>query len=324
MYQPEIKQRFITEFTSGKDMQDRIRRLFQSFESAEQAAGTDLTLLPAETLQKAFSAGNGLRSSAAEDMLYVLRAYYKWRIQNNLPAEKSVFVLTTDDLGKVFDQMVGSPLHLLQKLDNVFDLPEEETVHCVYRTYLWLAFIGVEEEDVVHIKTKDVRLSAMTLTYGGRTYELPRESLLDFTKTCRLTSFNFDNRHYQMRRDRAPGDYLLRTIRMPQFSLASSRVLVSQMLNRRACDPSGRRINEGYKLSYGRIALSGVFYRAYERERIGLDPGFQELVNAEIDPKIQSGEYKLGKYRTPNKIKNQRLRAYQKDYRRWKLVFVIH
>ena len=128
MYQPEIKQRFIDEFTTGKDMKAKIERLFHSFESAEQHFQMDLTLIPLAELQSAFSSGVGLRASYAEDMLYVLRAYVHWRVKNHYPTTNHVFSLTTDNLDKLFDQMVGSPLHLKVKLDAVFDYPESETV----------------------------------------------------------------------------------------------------------------------------------------------------------------------------------------------------
>lgn len=323
MYQPEIKQRFIDEFTTGPSLKKRIERLFQSFEEKEQAFQSDLTLLPLQDLQSAFSAGTGLRSADAEDMLYVLRAYVQWRIKNNLQTTKSVYSLSTDQLDKIFDQMVGSPLHLKLKLNSVFDSPEDETVDCIYRTYLWLAFIGMDEEDTIHVRVSDVDLNHLCIHFNGRIYDLPRECIPDFSNACTLTSFFYDNEHYQIRRDRAPGDYLLRTIRLQQFNIASARVLISQVLHAHSHDQHGNKIHDGFKLSYHRLYLSGLFYRAYERERAGLLADFDSVVSQEMDKKQEEGGYKLDKNRTIGKIKNQRIRSYEKDYQRWKLAFIV-
>ena len=72
------------------------------------------------------------------------------------------------------------------------------------------------------------------------------------------------------------------------------------------------------KLSYYRVWISGVFFRAYENEQMGIEPDFSTVVSKRVEGKT----YKLDSGRnTQDAKKRQLVHDYLEDYQRWKLAY---
>ena len=74
------------------------------------------------------------------------------------------------------------------------------------------------------------------------------------------------------------------------------------------------------KLSYFRVWISGVFYRMYEQEIIGVPPDFNAIAYQQMEGKT----YKLDSGRNTMEAKRRQLvRDYEEDYERWKLAWFL-
>ena len=72
------------------------------------------------------------------------------------------------------------------------------------------------------------------------------------------------------------------------------------------------------KLSYYRVWISGVFFRAFENEQMGIEPDFSTVVSQQVEGKT----YKLDSGRnTQDAKKRQLVHDYLEDYQRWKLAY---
>lgn len=316
MYNEELKAKFIKNYTSSVSTSEICRYLFNSFEPYEKKWGADLCTKSAAELQPVIDNIAGLRVRSKWMKLIILKDYVKWCINvENIPnACDGMLEINSVGLDKVRQQTVSSPLHLQKYLDGVYDKAEEKTTDNIYRCYHWLAFGGVAEEDILKIKCSDVDLSSMIVHYGNTEVPIYREAIPAFKNCIELTQFIYKNPNYSkpIYKDRIKGDTIVRGVRSsPSFK--SMRV----QLSKRAKE---KEEETGMRLSYNRIWLSGVFYRAYENELAGEKPDFRDIANQQIERKV----YKLETGRNnQNARKRQLAQDYMKDYQRWKLAFKI-
>lgn len=189
-------------------------------------------------------------------------------------------------LDKVRKQMVTSPLHLQRYLNEVFDPEGDETIDNLYRCYYWMAFSGIREEDTLSITASDVDFMDMSIRYGENCVPLYRESLPAFHNAVELPGFLYKHPNYakEIRRDRVPGDTIMRGVRATTKTMS-----IRSMLSHR----SAAALQDGktkQQLSFYRVWMSGLFYRMYERERAGIPVDFSD---AAVD--FMSGGHMLSK-----------------------------
>lgn len=204
--------------------------------------------------------------------------------------------------------MVSSPKHLELVLDKAFDPVDAETIDCLYRCYFWMAFFGLKDVDALEVKVAEVDFENLLINHDGKTYEMYRESIPAFKMACNLTEFCYIHPQYSntIRRERATGEYLMRGIRSDRMKLYTIRSTI------------GKRFGErSIQISYGKVYLSGVFYRAYEMERAGFTPNFDDIVIEKLD----SVKRAYSRNYTKNKAANAIERGLQDDYASWKQAF---
>lgn len=246
----------------------------------------------------------------------MLKDYVKWCIGvAKVPnACDGMLQITTVGLDKMRHQTVASPLHLQKYLDTICSPDSDKATDSIYRCYYWLAYGGVAEEDILKVKCSDVDFGNMVVHYNGTEIPIYREALAAFKNCAELTQFVYNHPNYTKTvwKERVDGDTLVRGVRS-NISLYSMRVEIS----RRA------KMNEektGLRLSYFRTWISGVFYRAYERELIGDTPDFSAVAAAKMEGKV----YKLESGRNTQESKKRKVvKDYMEDYQRWKLAFKI-
>lgn len=305
MYNEEQKMRFLKETRRSPVYGASI---FRATESVEEKYGVDLCLLPAEAIQSILNEKLGIRAKSVGTACVFLKAYFSWCRDNGIETGNGLEGLSVKTEEKIRNTMVASPKHLELILDKAFDPVESETIDCIYRCFLWMAFSGMEETDAVNVKIPEVDFIRMVIRHQDREYEMYKEALPAFHKACELTKFIYQhfNPEYKVSRARYPGDNLFRGFRSEKIKVNSLRSVVSSRFHEKKM-----------KLSYDRLVLSGTFYRAYEMERAGFTPDFSDVVEERVErvDRAYSGSYCQKK--TAASIKNELLN----DYASWKHAF---
>ncbi len=222
-----------------------------------------------------------------------------------------MYELKTEMDEKMKRMMIASPVHLEAILNKLFEPVVSETVDCLYRCYLWMGFAGLEEAEALEVTVDEVDFDTMTIEHGGRSYEIYREAVPAFKMACNATEFRYVNPNYTEEkqggyRNRYPGKYLMRGIRSAQIKLTTIRSAIEKKLKA-----------AGVETTYGKIRLSGLFYKTYEMERFGEPVNF----DAYIVERIGKTEHKYHVNYTRNKLANSIRRDLEDDYECWKAAF---
>ena len=313
MYNEEMKSRFIREYTGSLNTANVATTIFNAMEEYEKSWNADLCTRSSEELQPVITEITGLRSRSKWMALTILKEYVKWCITMKVPgACDGMLQIKTVGLDKVKHQMVSSPLHLQKFLDDVFDPESEETLDNIYRCYFWMAYGGIDEEDTILIQNEQVDFGQMVIYYKTTNIPIYREALPALRNAVSLNSFLYKHPNYSkpVRRDRVPGNTLMRGIRATTKTFTMRTTLSKRNI---------KAIEDGLtdlQLSFYRVRMSGLFY---EMERAGIPTSFSEAALRVMDGKTYTlhGREKLE--HRQNKIE----RSYLEDYQRWKLAFSI-
>lgn len=316
MYNAEMKTRFIREYTGSLNTAAVAETVFNALEKHEQGWNADLCTKSCEELQPVIDEIVGLRSKSKWMTLIILKEYVKWCIAMKVPgACDGMLEIQSVGLEKVRHQMVSGPLHLQKFLDEVFDKEAEETIDNIYRCYFWMAYGGIDEEDTILIRKDQVDFSQMIIGYKTTSVPIYREALPAFKNAVSLNSFLYKHPNYSkpVRRDRVPGDTLMRGVRAATKTFTMRTTLSKRNI---------KAVEDGLtdlQLSFYRVRMSGLFYRVYEMERAGFHANFSEAALRVMDGKT----YALhGREKIEHK-QNRIERDYMEDYQRWKLAFSI-
>lgn len=325
MYNAERKQAFIEcYYSKSVKTQKFITQVFNSFEKYEEEWQADLAVQNTKELQNAVNEISGLKSRSIKGVLIVLREYVKWCANNNFQTSNGIFEVRINSLDKIRTQMVSSPKHLACVLDKYFDKTEQHTIDIIYRVFLWMAYAGLEDKDAVRITSDDVDLNKMQINFEGHSYEIYKEGRADFEAACYLNSFFYEHPYYSKIRNRVEGNLIMRGFRSSNIDLMTIRPMLNRAFkNPKKLDEDKNDMmdvikNTNYKISYKRIYLSGIFYRAYEVERMGVEyVDFSETVKREMDNYRKNKEYTSD----TKKIEKQMAKDLREDYERWKCAF---
>lgn len=316
MYNSELKTRFIKAYTQSIHTANVATVVFTAMEPFEKTWQADLCTRTTEELQPAIDKIVALRIRSQWMSLTILKEYVRWCMAMRVPgACDGMSRITAAGLDKVKCQMVSGPLHLQKYLDDVFrEYDHEAMVDTLYRCYYWLAYSGVQNVDVLSVRTSDVDLREMTIRYRDTSVPIYREALPAFRSAVEQKSFLYRHPHYgDVWRDRVQGDELLRGFR-PITNIKFFRSNMSH-ISAEAIKQHKTQLH----LSYNRVWMSGHFYRAYENERAGNEVQFSDVIDSIMADKTftLSGRTKI------EHLKKQRERDYMEDYQRWKLAFSI-
>lgn len=338
MYNEEQKRNFIKNYTSSQSTAKKIEQIFSWFATYEEKWGMDLAEQSVSELQPVVNSVSGVRTKSTETVLYILKDYVKWCLNNGYKASNGMFGVRTVATEKIREQMVSSPLHLKNILDGAdsakkavnddnkkvkkyyFDKAEMETVDITYRVFIWMAFAGLRDKDAVRVTSDCVDLKRLKINFEGESYELYKECIDDFEAACNLKDFTFCHGNYTTRRPRAEGDAIARGFISPIADIGTLRPLINKRFANRVAEKKDGK--QKSVLSYNRIYMSGVFYRAFESECAGLPVDFSKEVAFLMQKKEQEGEQYTTKTRTLKSIANKFEREYREDYEKWKCAFM--
>lgn len=308
MYNEERKERFIAQYTRSSQTARYARTIFRKFEKYENEVWhDDVCTQPAKVLEPILNNEIGVRIKTIERALFFLREYIKWCEKNGIKTLNELAQIEINTVEAVREKMVASPMHLQKKLDKVFYPESLESIDCIYRAYLWMAFAGLEDEDALEVEIADVDLNDLVIRHNNKIYQLYHEAKTTFEQACNLTEFRHKHENYEsdLMMPRFPGTKLMRGI---QSNI--KRATVCGIITKRTT-------RNNVSISYKKIYYSGIFYRMYELERMGEEVSFSDYV-ADL---MQRKEYTFNKNRTYNKVANKLMREMKDDYDRWKFAF---
>lgn len=317
MYNEELKTRFIQEYSRSVNTSNVCGTMFNAIEKYELAWGADICTKDEATLRPVLEELVGFRARSKWARLTILRDYAKWCMSLSVPgACDSILKIQVSGLEKMKSHTISSPAHLERYLNDICEPVYEKTTDNIYRCYYWLAYAGIKEEDILKIRCEDVDFSNMIIRYKNTEVPLYREAVQAFRNCVELTQFVYKHPLYSadkiLWRDRVPGDIVVRGVKA-QPSLQAMRVALSR-LSKNKRDKGATNLN----LSYYRVWISGVFYRAYEEEQMGTEPDFTALVSSQMEGKV----YKMDSGKNTQEAKKRQLvHDYLEDYQRWKLIF---
>lgn len=317
MYAPDRKESFLRDWenrTSGRSdaLLAGYRYMFVNSAPYEIKYGRDLCEMDPLELKDYLEGTASIRSVSKTRHLGMLKNYIEWCSKTqDVCVSDAISHATITGIDKMRRSMVSGPVHLQRVLDAYFDPVELHTIDVVYRCYLWLAFAGMEEEDIMCVRCRDVDLNSMTVWFNGEPYRVEREAAAAFRDAAVSPFFIYYHPNYEpVYKNRAYGDELIRGFSAPRLLTVRSRIsTLSKAAEYKFED--GKQV----KISYYRVWLSGQFYRLYEAERAGVQPDFTQLAK----------HYIAGKYEddpaTAHKIFVKEKRNYRLEYERWKLAF---
>lgn len=319
MYNESQKKRFIVQYTGSPSTFKACVSVFNSLEPYEMGWGADLCTQDSETLSQAINETiTGLRHRSILSIMSILKEYVRWCLNSNIKGacDGMLKVNNIDGINIIKERTVRSPAGLQVYLDSICDPEGDETIDNIYRCYFWLAYCGVKESDAFLISSSDIDLENLSIRYNGLNLVMYREALQAFKNCVKLKSFVYKNSAYKspISLNRVSGNSILRGVK-GENSEKTMRVAISRRSKK--CIDGGKT---KLKLSYGRVLLSGIFYRAYlDEETFGKEPQFIEFARESVEEEYRS----RGITDVPKDVIRAKQvkanREYLNDYKRWKL-----
>ncbi len=317
LYDPQRKETFLAEQLPDNHIQQKqCRYLFSRLANAEETYQADLSTFNEDRLKAALESIAGLRNESQNMTLRYLRLYVTWCRNSGFPdVSDAVFKVRVEGLERMRERTVCGPDHLQRCLDEIFEPEDEKTVDITFRAFFWLAFAGMDEEDILQIRGTDLDFDRMVAVYGRTEYPFPPQAVFSLQVAAKLPVFKFRHPNYKsdVYRDRAEGTSLIRGFRNVALITSYRNILSRKM---REAQKDGRTETN---LSYARVWLSGLFWRAYEREKAGETVDFREeaerFTTRRKDKDGNAIPYTL------ISLEHKRhdvMRDYAADYQRWK------
>lgn len=303
MYNEAVKRAFISDQYGESNTAVKAERFFKRLEPYEGALAADLCTLDADTALNLLEKVVYAQAISAQYDIKIFREYLSWCTNHHVPGAKlDAIDVQPRGIEKIRTTTVKSPLFLSKFLNDVFAPIEDMTIDNVFRCLYWLAYSGVPSKDATDIKTKDVDYDEMVIRHNLREYPIYRESLPVFRACTDQVMFVKTYGTAKRWQERYPSDQLLRAI------VSESTFSFLREESSRKVSKAVKTGKTDIKLTYDRAALSGIFYRIYEREVTEVDVDFVSIARDYVEPQYQDDR---------NKVMAM-ARFMRKDYNLWK------
>ena len=311
MYNERRKKNFLIWKRMGASFapstENRYLLLFRKTAPFEKALDQDFCEMNAEDMQAVFDRLCGGRSSTGGVTYYMLKEYIRYCTSMHLPGKASFDLLHEPSIEQFGSRSVGSPLGLKRSLD--IAIPVKSDVDHVLRAYMWLGYMGFLEDEAITVRADEINIRRMQIDHGDNRRPIYVEALDDILSSAEMDRFS-SARGYAMRAD---GECILRGAEgnrnigtaMWIRPVVSSRFRTAARLN--------PEIEIGLHLSYKRVLLSGICYRAYELERIGESPYtlLDEAAQRDYRATSEGKGFALDTKHTENFFQSRILNAYK-------------
>lgn len=316
MYNQDIKKRFIEfkmKLTNAPGaIQSELVTLFNKTESFEEILGKDVAQMNIVELKVVFK--NVLnRIQSKKQRLASLKEYVAWCMSIGMDGvSQDMLKPTPSNMGESTESFVSSPAELQDALNAICDSEDKLTMDNVYRCYMWLAYMGVLKERVPEIKTIDVDLKNRRLKYKYREIDIYDEAYEAFKNAVELDYFVYEHPNYTapIKRQRVQSEELLRGV----------KVGVNVDTLKTAFDTKNKNaIKSGKtekKLSYYKVARSGLYYETYKIEKA---VGVVDFTEAALNPLLYG--VSASNEDVSDTVISRRIRNFTNEYTWWKEVF---
>ena len=326
MYNAEQKEAFLASAKLTPSMDSLFRNVFLLVAPYEEEKQADICTWGREECQSVLEKLAGFRSYSSDNRAKLLRRYASWCLAENVPgATDNLLSSRASGKSKVREMTVSGPEHLEKILNAVFDPVEMATSDIILRGYCWLAFSGLQDEEIAEVSAKEVDLDRFLISHNGAVFQLCTQAISTMRILREMSAFRYYHPGYDedfIWRVRSDGDKLLRGIRGAKPNVLVLRSMLST------------RVNEAYKsgkidvkISCYRLWISGQFYRMFQKERMGEPVDFSDLASFGIRQKEEKGRpYKLSSEnggRTIAGKTNEISSSYREDYERWKRAYSV-
>lgn len=310
MYNREIKQRFINEFSTRESVRQVCTSLFNRVARYEEVWGADVCTMGAEDVQKIIDNESGFTTTSGKMPIYVLKRYLRWCVNNNVTgATLDALRIKPSIICAVRKSTVSGPAELQEYLDAVFSDENGGYVDNVFRCFFWLAFSGVFDRDISTIRMSDVSLTQRTIRLDGYSVSFPVEALLSMRSCVTAARFIVIPSGVSTKYiSRAEGDMLLRRSKDVKPDIQGIRTIVAKKARAALSGGKTKKV-----LSYHRVWMSGLFYRKLEEEKFGLEISFRPEVEWMISMDKDATDYQKSSENIRKLARN-----YMKDYLIWK------
>lgn len=319
MYNDDQKTTFIRESTRSISTAFTMQGMFKLSEAFENKFGKDLCEFSDGEIAEFISSAAPTRIDHKRQYKSTLRLYFKWCNKNGLcDVIPDIDVEKCGSLEKIRSQFVVNPVQMQMRLDNVFEPEEWNTIHCTYRAFLWLAFIGLSTDEAINLRASDVDMNSMRIRCCDFVYKIPTEAAYSLSVCASRVNFAYKHPNYTadfIYRDRVPGDKILRGIKSDAVNPIKFIDTISALTREKR--KAGAIGNEN--VTFKKASISGVFYRMYMRETAGLPIDFTEDALMMATKGSRSSDDK--KSAVPGHPISQIKSSLKKDYEQWKLAF---
>lgn len=330
MYNEGIKSKFFEKYTRSPQTKKLLLHVFEGISAIEEQYNKDFSVMSVQQAQEAFNCISGTKVNGASTILMILKGYVRWCHANGFPTTNAVYDLRIDMHDKLRESYVASPHHLWKALEAAFPHPETNEIEYIYRSFLWLGFMGLQVAEAIQVTANQLNFEEMRLTFPvgdkEKSFIIYPESARDLHKAAELTAFVEPHGQRSVQKLRAGGNEILRG-KVSDHSLAEAvdstfRPIISRAFKKALASYEHQGIpvpvELSLKLTFKHIYMSGLFYRTYERERIGIPPSFDEIV---LEERRNAKESSYSRNYTQRKHLGMLIRNMEQDYNNWKSVF---
>ena len=323
MYNSDLKLRFISEQTSSKES---YMTLFETISEYEEKLQKDICTMTYEEATPVFEHISGLRRTS-DLRVRLLRKYIQWCAANGVrDARRDSLNIQNLSSSKILRQMVSDPLHFQKYLNALFEPESTQTIDLTYRCFLWLAYMGLKEEEILKLKSSDVDLLNMRVfVYDKKGRAITRQIYREGFETIKLCStleaFHRISANYDVMSPRVGGDLVLRGCKS-QPNLLTIRSVLSHRA-KAAISENKTNLN----ISWYSAWLSGIFYRIYEQECLGfisdksLSDSFRNIAIEDVYIDKSSVEKRESSDPVLTARLGKKVREYVSDYKEWRAAF---
>lgn len=324
MFNPQLKEAFMRKYTTSGNTQKLLLYIFRKTGEVESKYGIDFCRMNVPQTKEAFDNASGVKTNGAGAVLKILKMYINWCTANGLWATDAIQFVRIDGYEKLRNSHLASPHHLAVSLDAAFPHPEENEIEYIYRSFLWLGYIGLQDTEAIRVTASNLNFDTMKLTFPKHRepYEFYTDSKPDLLKAAYLTSFTESRCRGHRIAQRAEGNEILRgkpsKKSMEERLESTFRPFICRAFKAAAEHPIEQEEKPSLKLNYKSVYASGLFYRTYERERRGVSPKFDEIIMKER--RMSREEYSQQTPAERNYF-DELIRNTRKDYENWRSVF---
>lgn len=325
MFNEDQKTAFIQSYTSKKETIQSFVKMFNSAEEYEERFQKDLSQFTNSEMSAFFTEKSGLRNTSKVSMSSRINRYLSWAKNNGINVVCDRIQCDDDDTVEKFrNKMVFNPDHLNRYMDVVFGDISERTNGLLCRCYLWLAFCNVDIADAERLRDSDVDINLMRVLVHGREVPLYEQAVPAFAELKNLDELRVFNPLYPdkvIMKQREDGDRFLRGAKVAGISRVEiqdgERGNTSGEVKRK----TKKAIDAGLvsaRINFTTVKLSGIFYRMYIREEMGIKVDFSVITSMEMAGKSFSSN------RVFNAAKHRIKSGYERDYDLWKRAYMLY